>query len=614
MQMKSLSYFLTYIDIYGTKYTFFSNKRPKLYTVTGGILSIISIFFCILIPLIFTIDDLNRKIPQITISPIFSESFRKVKIKDEKIRIPWRLIDSNYNEYVNHTGLLYPIIYYVVRTKNQDNGKMNFRKRELKYKLCSETSMENENNYLYKIKIPLNKLYCIDMDELDIGGNLMSELLYYIQFNLFYCEDGINYDQNNPKCTSYNKIIDTVGLNNSLRIAIYYPEVQFQPINKESPLVVSFKQHSFDISRYTSKIEKIFLQKNILTDDSGWVMKKELNTSFWGINLISGDNFYRGEGVDYINQEANSKAYSFSIYLESDIIHYRRFYKKFNSILAETVPVAYIIFFIFKHISKMFKFAEGNKKIIELLFENLIEKPEIMKKNNINSDNNNFMSISFKKVISKDDSNLKNKKKPKISVDNVLSRKNNNFHRSSVVNKKRNTNLTINNFNLKASNKIFVQNKKMSYNNMSNQNLLFESGKKREFIINDEKVVKIPQKKKSDKNVIQSQQSLVKKKLFPYKYYLFSVFIKNLNISKGNYLFSSRFAKVYTFLCQLFDVTTYISLQREFSLLKNTLSEKNIKLIENYNKINVNSKNFLKDISYCIGEQKLNILAQGVKK
>ena len=614
MQMKSLSYFLTYIDIYGTKYTFFSNKRPKLYTVTGGILSIISIFFCILIPLIFTIDDLKRKIPHITISPIFSENYRKVKIKDEKISIPWRLIDSNYNEYVNHTGLLYPIIYYVVGTKNQDNEKMNFRKRELKYKLCNETSMENENNYLYKIQIPLNKLYCIDMDELDIGGNWMNEFIYYVQFNLFYCEDGINYDQNNPKCTSYNKIIDSVGLNNSLRIAIYYPEVHIQPINKENPLVVTFKQHSFDISRYTSKIEKIILQKNILTDDSGWVMKKELNTSFWGVNLISGDNFYRGERIDYENQEINSKAYSFTIYLESDIIHYRRYYKKFNSILAEIVPVAYIIFFIFKHISKIFKFAEGNKKIIELLFENLIEKPEKMKKNNINSDNNNFMSISFKKVISKDDSNLKNKKKPKISVDYVLSGKNNNFHRSSVVNKKRNTNLTINNFNLKASNKLFVQNKKMSNNNMSNQNLLLESGKKREFIINDEKVVKIPRKTKSDKNVIQSQQSLVKKKLFPYKYYLFSVFIKNLNISKGNYLFSSRFAKVYTFLCQLFDVTTYISLQREFSLLKNTLSEKNIKLIENYNKINVNSKNFLKDISYCIGEQKLNILAQGVKK
>ena len=82
-----------------------------------------------------------------------------------------------------------------------------------------------------------------------------------------------------------------------------------------------------------------------IVDCFSQIMKKELNTSFWGINLISGDNFYRGEGIDYISQETNSKAYSFSIYLESDIIHYRRYYKKFNSILAEIVPVSYIIFF-----------------------------------------------------------------------------------------------------------------------------------------------------------------------------------------------------------------------------------------------------------------------------
>ena len=49
-------------------------------------------------------------------------------------------------------------------------------------------------------------------------------------------------------------------------------------------------------------------------------------------------------------------------------------------------------------------------------------------------------------------------------------------------------------------------------------------------------------------------------------------------------------------------------------MLKNSLSENKIKLIENNDKINVNSKNFLKDISYCIGEQKLHILAQNVKK
>lgn len=161
-----------------------------------------------------------------------------------------------------------------------------------------------------------------------------------------------------------------------------------------------------------------------------------------------------------------------------------------------------------------------------------------------------------------------------------------------------------------------MRNKKTiaNINDVSNQNLIFnEFSKKRE--LSDDKINKKRSHKFSDKMInIPKKINLIKGKLFPYKYYLFSVFIKNLNISKGNFFFSSRFAKVYTFLCQLFDVTTYLTLQREFSVLKNSLSKKNIELIEKYNKINVNSKTFLKDISYCIGEKKLNILAQGVKK
>jgi hypothetical protein len=163
-----------------------------------------------------------------------------------------------------------------------------------------------------------------------------------------------------------------------------------------------------------------------------------------------------------------------------------------------------------------------------------------------------------------------------------------------------------------------MQNKKTNaINDMSNQNLIYsESNKRKDFNLLDDKNNKIKMHKVylSDKMILPKNINFVKGKLFPYKYYLFSVFIKNLNISKGNFFFSSRFVKVYAFLCQLFDVTTYLTLQREFSVLKNIISEKNQKLIENYNKINVNSKNFLKDISYCIGEKKLNILAQGVRK
>jgi hypothetical protein len=216
----------------------------------------------------------------------------------------------------------------------------------------------------------------------------------------------------------------------------------------------------------------------------------------------------------------------------------------------------------------------------------------------------------------KDDS--KNKKKPKVSVDYLVNNKHDEIRSSFIINKKRNTNISMNNLNLK--NKLFSQNKKNNnnsiFNDYSNQNLIFnESYKKKDFILNEDKNKNKNYKTyASDKKVISNNKNSINGKLFPYKYYLCSVFIKSINISKCNFFFSARFAKVYTFLCQLFDVTTYISLQREFSALKSNLSEKNIKLIENYNKINVNSKNFLKEISYCIGEQKLNILAQGIKK
>ena len=46
--MKKLPIILRYIDVFGTRFTFFNNKKPRLYTVLGGILSIISIIVCLL--------------------------------------------------------------------------------------------------------------------------------------------------------------------------------------------------------------------------------------------------------------------------------------------------------------------------------------------------------------------------------------------------------------------------------------------------------------------------------------------------------------------------------------------------------------------------------------
>mgnify|MGYP006988891762 FL=1 len=148
-------------------------------------------------------------------------------------------------------------------------------------------------------------------------------------------------------------------------------------------------------------------------------------------------------------------------------------------------------------------------------------------------------------------------------------------------------------------------------NNTSNQNLIPNEGNNKEKNNNNNN-------EKSKKNVefIPSSKSnmiLIRQKLFPYKYYFFSIFIKSLDVSKKNNSFSSKFSKIYSFLSLLFDIKAYLLLHKEFNILKKILDEKNINLIEKDKKININSIGFMHDINDCIEERKFYILAQGIK-
>jgi hypothetical protein len=459
------------------------------------------------------------------------------------------------------------------------------------------------------------------MEDLEMGGSKITHFFNYISFGLYFCEDGINYDEINPKCSSYQKLSNFIGPNNSLEITLYYPVVQFQPYNKTNPIIVLYRQKFYEISKYTNKIEKLSLQENIFTDDLGWIIKKEINNSYWGLNSLRGDSYYTGNEKDLINEGSNSIAYSFNIYLEPEIVHYKRYYKKIYNIFNDFFPIAYLTFIIIKNVAKVFKKVESNKKMMELLFENLKEKQNLFeeKLQKLRLNNNIAKNITDKiGRMSLNSLNIKkNEKKTKArnkySVDlhnsyvNTLVR----YSSSSVLKKSiQLNNNEKNSYNShKKNSKFCPQNKKANINiniNTSNQNLLI---KENIFKTNVHPL-------KSNESVNQSitpKKKFIKQQLFPYKYYLCSIFIRNLDTTNKVYFVSSRFTRVYTFLCQLFDITTYLCLLREFNALKKIFNEKSLNLIERKEKININANSFIKDINDCIGEHKLYILAQGIK-
>jgi len=362
---------LKYVDCFGTTFSFYTERSRKFYTRLGGILTLLSIIIGIILFIYINLDDFFHKNPNSTASTK-KEMYRNIKFGEEKIWIPWRIRDFG-GKTINHFNLLYPIIYYYKGIRNYTTNRMDIYYEYLNYKSCNETSMIN-NSDLYMIDINLEQLYCIDMEDINIGGSWDSDFLNLVTLDLYSCKNGIDYDENNINCTLYDTIEEISGDNNNFQFEIYYPVVNYQPMNKTNPIFIKYTNNFYHLSRFSNKIDRLYLQQYILDDDQGIISKNIKTYSNWGIVSFNGDSYSTGNKRDLMNEGSTSRFYSFNIYIKDEIIVYNRSYKKLFLIIADGLPIVNIVFVIFRMIAKVLKISSGNKKLTELLFENLKEK------------------------------------------------------------------------------------------------------------------------------------------------------------------------------------------------------------------------------------------------
>ena len=643
--MMKIKQILKYLDIFGTKCSFFIEKTPKLYSVTGGILSVISICTCMLVFVYTTLNDFLRITPSISTSSIQPSEIQKVSLGKEKIWIPWRIKDYS-NHFINHTNLFYPFIYNYYSIRKTLGTGFEIKEKKLNFTLCNQTSFMNKSE-IYYIDSALDQLYCIEMDDIDIGGDWTSNFISYIEFDLYLCKEGIDYDLNNPKCTRYENISHYLGQNNSLMMSLYYPIVQFKANETINPMTVIYRERMYHISRYTNKIDRMYLQKYILKDDLGWFSKDYNETSYWGLNSFEGDSYATGEERDLMAEGSTSRVYSFNIYIEPTVFTYYRSYKKIYLIFSESIPLIYIVSFIFNVIATFCKFHTINKKFSEFLFVNLKEKTDIFDKkiheikhglsknkkdksdasfnngnnpqNNDNKSNNIIIDFSDKKSeVNKNNSNLP-------------SQKNIQFHQPMIEKIERNlkdNSLEILNYNHKPKEILSYKSNEIKNNALERKVQQVHSS------INQQKEIPISEqarKKARNNNKISfvgntqiKSQSLFKpmhksdthkhyvhKQLFPSRYYFFVIFIKNLDILEKVSCFSKKFAKSYLFLSKLLDIYSYFDLFRQFNALKICLlNDQNLNYIEKNRKINIGEISYMKDIRECIENNNFRIFGK----
>ena len=588
--------YLKFMDFFSIKFHLYTHNQPRYQNAFGGIMTFLYVIICILLFLCFSYDDLRRLNPISSISEVPDSSPRTIEFNKEKIWIPFRMTTFE-EKFVDHRGLFYILPYSVQGIFNENIG-MDLKYQKLNYKFCNETEMVKTFDN-YKIDVPLDYLFCIDKDDIPFGGSWNMDYIKYVELNLYLCKDGVNFNASDPRCTKMEELLK-YGATNWV-FEFYYPVVQFQPTDFKNPLTLVYKNYFYRISTYATKVERLYLQENILSDDNGLIFTEYNNVSCWGTSNYYGDNYYNN--FDLLGTNNSSRIFSLDIYMDKGHILYTRTYKKIFLLFSNMFPWFRLVLYFINKFTQHIKMSTTKRRLAGLIFENklrerrtiinlkeskesckainqlIITRIKNSKKELINNDNNkNSINYSMKEnnLLGEMKHNYKNFKFKNIENDKSLNR-NNSMIKSSLP--------------LKSDNTIKLLNKKeISFINLKNiSNSIHGSVKLEEF---NKNIFNNKSNKKTKKKV---------KFIFPYYYFFLDFIFDKIKKPQSFCNLSKSYFTVYNFMGQLYDISNYIVLFKNFNLINSALmniyEEQGLRISKTLDRINIKDKTIIRKIN-----------------
>ena len=584
--------FLRYCDFFNVKYNFNYEHKINI-TIFGGLMGITFIIISIIVIIILSIDDIRKLNPITTKSEIPGGDFRVVNLKESNIYIPWRLI--TYEEkFINHTGILYPSITLIEGNLDENIG-MDLKVHNLNYTLCNETSMINITDQ-YEIDTPLNELFCIEQNDIPFGGSWLSDKLFYLEVNLFLCENGIRYNASDSRCTPLQDIVKFT--NTTWLFEFFYPNVQFQPTDHDIPMRVIYKNYYYRLSSYTYKLERLYIQENILNDDTSLITTKSKNNSCWGVSTFYGDTYFWQEEQDPLVKSNSSVLFSLDIYMDQGHIYYTRSYKKIFVIISNVFPIVNFLLIIFYKLTVWVKSAFAKQSIVEMIFENskiFKNKKKFYLNIENNTNNNNNMKQRNTIYINK---RTKFEDNLKINKDKMIPKKINSINNMHIrdncsANKEPNKSImkkTVDHnykddSHLELFNAFSIKKLIKSKERNGNNKYLSDIDEKSNNVNKDNK-------DNSNEEYIPKKE---KKSLFPLFYFFMDIFLDKLDKPRSFCCLDKKYLIVYNFMGVLFDISSYVSLFKYFNIYKTVFSEelKSLNINRFVKKININNREMM---------------------
>jgi hypothetical protein len=430
--MDSHSFNLFYFDIYSKRISFFYQRKEKISSIFGLILTITYILVSIILFIYYLIIIIQKKELIVYDSKMYSKETPILNANSTHIYLAFGIENSSSSiRFIDET-IYYPQILYIDRVKR--NGEFyTAYKEELPYERCDQENFGEDYQKFFS-KGELNTSYCLKKFNVTLAGGYKYDKMSYIRLKILPC---VNNTENKNHCKP-KEVIDKYISGSYLSLLI--KDIGLNPDNYSYPITPTIQDLYTTIDK---KIFRDFILYYGLTEiqsDTG-IFGEDIKTQQFLRYRKHFESFYFIDKEPYVT---GKEICVLQIRLDDSIEVQRRTYTKLSEIFSKIGGYMQLISTVFsilaiiantigpeiKILNGIFNFnIKNNKMIIKVgslrdfnikncsfKSKDLIYFPIKKSKRSAKAlnDNNNINNMSYKCFI---DSN-KNEKVPPITIIN----------------------------------------------------------------------------------------------------------------------------------------------------------------------------------------------------
>ena len=353
-------------DIYSKRISFFFNKRDKIGTFFGLILTILYILISIILFMFYLIRTIKRVEVKTHESTVYSQGLPSINVNPHLLYFAFGLVNPYSLTRFIDEEIYYPRVYFIKQQK--ENGVLVTKEIiNLNVERCNIKKFGREYEKQFN-EGELNNSYCLQDFSLSLVGGSKYDQSSFFQIKMHPC---VNNTRNNIICKP-QKIIDSYLTSGYFSMTI--KDIGLNPLNYSYPIIPIIQNIKTNVDISMCRESLIYLGITEIQTNEGLFIDSIKKENFLQYRKYSQSFFFINE-TEYHN---GKEIFGAQIKLEEYIYVQKREYIKMAEVFSITGGYMQLMSTIFLFIALLTKNINVEIKILNKLFDFDIKQRKIL--------------------------------------------------------------------------------------------------------------------------------------------------------------------------------------------------------------------------------------------